>query len=52
MEEIIIYQPHTENCVVKVKIKGENVWLNRQQLDSLFDRDLKTIGKHVILLPL
>ena len=23
------------------------VWLNRQQMASLFDRDVKTIGKHV-----
>jgi len=23
------------------------VWLNRQQLSALFDRDIKTIGKHI-----
>lgn len=23
------------------------VWLNRNQKDELFDRDVKTIGKHV-----
>lgn len=24
-----------------------NVWLNRQQMADLFDRDVKTIGKHI-----
>ena len=23
------------------------MWLNRQQLADLFDRDIKTIGKHI-----
>jgi hypothetical protein len=30
-----------------VKIEEETVWLNRQQISSLFDRDVKTIGKHI-----
>jgi hypothetical protein len=25
----------------------ETVWLNRQQIASLFGRDIKTIGKHI-----
>ena len=30
------------------KIMSESmVWLNRQQLADLFDRDIKTIGKHI-----
>ena len=28
-------------------MKDETVWLNRQQLAKLFDRDIKTIGKHI-----
>ena len=28
------------------KNKG-NVWLNRQQMADLFDRDVKIIGKHI-----
>ena len=28
-------------------INEETVWLNRQQLAILFDRDVKTIGKHI-----
>lgn len=29
------------------KLENETVWLNRQQLAELFDRDVKTIGKHI-----
>lgn len=38
-----------ENQGVKleVNLKDETVWLNRQQLAKLFDRDVKTIGKHI-----
>jgi len=32
---------------LKVSIKKESVWLNRHQLAKLFDRDIKTIGKHI-----
>ena len=28
-------------------MENETVWLNRQQLSELFDRDIKTIGKHI-----
>ncbi len=32
---------------IYVKLDNETVWLNRQQLSLLFDRDIKTIGKHI-----
>ena len=32
---------------VSVSSNGETVWLNREQLSQLFDRDIKTIGKHI-----
>ena len=32
---------------MEVNLKDETVWLNRQQLSELFDRDIKTIGKHI-----
>ena len=32
---------------ISVSVDNETVWLNRQQLSELFDRDVKTIGKHV-----
>jgi len=44
--EIIIYQPD-DTVSVEVRLDNENVWLNRQQISVLFDRDIKTIGKHI-----
>ena len=32
---------------VTVSPNEETVWLNRNQLASLFDRDVKTISKHI-----
>ena len=32
---------------LKVTLEKESVWLNRQQIATLFDRDVKTIGKHI-----
>ena len=44
--EIVLYQP--EGAVsLEVRLENETVWLNRQQIAELFDRDIKTIGKHI-----
>ena len=32
---------------LKVALEKESVWLNRHQIATLFDRDVKTIGKHI-----
>ncbi|WP_295758839.1 hypothetical protein [uncultured Holdemanella sp.] len=32
---------------VTVSPNEETVWLNRNQIATLFDRDVKTIGKHI-----
>ncbi|MEA2050139.1 MAG: RhuM family protein [Campylobacterota bacterium] len=32
---------------LKVSLDDDTVWLNRHQLSELFDRDIKTIGKHI-----
>lgn len=32
---------------VRVEPQADTVWLNRQQMAQLFDRDVKTIGKHI-----
>lgn len=44
--EIILYQPD-EAIKLEVRLEDETVWLNRLQLSELFDRDVKTIGKHI-----
>ena len=43
--EIVLYQPEGE-VRLEVRVENETVWLNRQQLAMLFNRDIKTIGKH------
>ena len=44
--EIVVYQPN-EITRLEVRMQDETVWLNRQQLATLFGRDIKTIGKHI-----
>lgn len=45
--EIILYRPDELSEHIEVLIDEETVWLNRQQISSLFKRDVKTIGKHI-----
>lgn len=45
--EIIIYQNQDFSTKIEVRIKDETVWLNRHQMATLFNRDVKTIGKHI-----
>ena len=47
MNEIFIYQTFDNQTQIEVNFDGDTVWLNRQQLAQLFDRDIKTIGKHI-----
>jgi len=46
-DEIIIYQADEASIRLEVRLEEENVWLNRHQISTLFDRDVKTIGKHI-----
>ena len=45
--EIVLYQSDELPERIEVKIDADTVWLNRQQLATLFGRDVKTIGKHI-----
>ena len=45
--EILLYQSNNLTERIEVRLKDETVWLNRQQLSTLFGRDIKTIGKHI-----
>jgi len=42
-----LFYPSNGELKLEVNMKDENVWLNRQQMAELFDRDIKTIGKHI-----
>ena len=45
--EIILYRPNEAVEHIEVRLENETVWLNRQQIATLFGRDVKTIGKHI-----
>ena len=44
--EIIIFE--NQNVKLEVNMKDETVWLTQAQMAQLFDRDVKTISKHII----
>ena len=45
--EIILFETEDRKISLPVMVKDETVWLNRNQLSELFERDIKTIGKHI-----
>jgi hypothetical protein len=46
--EIVIYKAFdSTEFQIEVRVENETVWLNRHQIALLFDRDVKTIGKHI-----
>ena len=46
-KELVLFESEDKSVSLSVPFENETVWLNRQQMASLFDRDVKTIGKHV-----
>ena len=45
--EIVLFETEDKRILLPGEVKDETVWLNRNQMAELFDRDVKTIGKHV-----
>ena len=45
--EIVLFETEDNEIKLEVPVNEETVWLNRQQMAELFDRDIKTIGKHI-----
>ena len=43
--EIILFE--NQNVKLEVNIKEETFWLNTEQIAQLFDRNSKTIRKHI-----
>ena len=46
-KEIVLFESEDKSVSLSVPFENETVWLNRQQIATLFDRDVKTIGKHI-----
>ncbi len=45
--QIVIYQADNGQTSIEVRLENENVWLSANQMSVLFDRDEKTIRKHI-----
>lgn len=46
-KDIVIFEDKDLKLEVPFTPEEETVWLNRTQMATLFDRDVKTIGKHI-----
>ena len=46
-KEIILFETKDKSIALPVMAENESVWLNRNQIAMLFERDIKTIGKHI-----
>ena len=45
--ELILFETEDRSVTLTVPVNQEMVWLSRNQMAELFDRDIKTIGKHI-----
>ena len=45
--ELILFETEDRSVTLTVPVNQEMVWLSRIQMAELFDRDIKTIGKHI-----
>ncbi len=45
--ELIVYQSDDGRATVDVRLEDETVWLSRKEMAVLFDRDYKTVAKHI-----
>ena len=45
--EMVLFQSNDGKVTIPVTLDQDTVWLTRLQLAELFDRDVKTIGKHI-----
>ena len=46
-KEIVLFETEDERVSFPVEVKNETVWLSANQMAALFERDEKTIRKHV-----
>jgi hypothetical protein len=46
-KELIMFKTKDGKLSIDVNLNEETVWLNQKQMGDLFDRDYKTISKHI-----
>ena len=47
VSDLVLFNSSDGKVSLSVAVENETVWLNRSQMSELFDRDIKTIGKHI-----
>lgn len=47
MSEIVIFESENNQIEVSVQFENETVWLNLNQITTLFDRDKSVISRHL-----
>ena len=45
--QILLYQTPDEDSRIEVRLQGETVWLNLDQMAELFQRNKSTISRHI-----
>ena len=46
--EIVIYQAKSGETGLTVKLEDDTVWLTQKQMAGLFNKDVKTINRHIL----
>ena len=46
-DDVILFKTDDGQIKLDVRLENETVWLTRAQMAALFERDVKTIGKHI-----
>lgn len=46
-DEIVLFETEDRKVSLHVTLRQNELWLTRNQIAELFDRDVKTIGKHI-----
>lgn len=46
-QKLVLFESADHKIQLPVILENDTVWLNRNQMSELFDRDIKTIGKHI-----
>ena len=45
--QILLYQTPDGESRIEVRLQGETVWLNQEQMAELFQRNISTISRHI-----
>ena len=46
-KEIVLFETEDKSISLSVSVENDTVWLNTSQMSALFERDEKTVRKHI-----